>query len=109
DGPDAEAGIEPDVGLAGHDRAVGLVDHFLHPWLPGRRDLLRRLELEELDLVRRDPLPLQDRQHRIVGRGAPEEADGLAIPTIESPYVMHARGLVQLVLSAMLDARRIKA
>jgi len=32
-----------------------------------------RLELEELDLARCDPLPLQDRQHRIVGRGAPEE------------------------------------
>jgi hypothetical protein len=29
--------------------------------------------------------------------------------TLESPYVMCARGLVQLVLSAMLDARRIKA
>ncbi len=32
-----------------------------------------------------------------------------ALPTIESPYVMRARGVVQLVLSAMLDARRIKA
>ena len=35
----------------------------------------------------------------------------LATPStaIESPYVMRARGLVQLVLSAMLDARRTKA
>jgi len=30
-------------------------------------------------------------------------------PTIESPCVMRARGFVQLVLSAMLDARRIRA
>jgi hypothetical protein len=29
--------------------------------------------------------------------------------TIESPYVMRARGLVQLVLSAMRGVRRIKA
>jgi hypothetical protein len=32
-----------------------------------------------------------------------------AAPTIESPYVMHPRGLVQLVLSAMRGAQRIKA
>ena len=30
-------------------------------------------------------------------------------PAIQSPYAMRARGFVQLVLSAMLDARRITA
>jgi hypothetical protein len=29
--------------------------------------------------------------------------------TIESPYAMRARGFVQLVLSAMLEAQRIEA
>jgi len=38
-----------------------------------------------------------------------EPASSPAVPTIESPYTMGARGLVQLVLSAMRDARRIKA
>lgn len=35
--------------------------------------------------------------------------DPPAAATMQSPYVMRARGLVQLVLSAMLDAQRIKA
>jgi hypothetical protein len=36
-------------------------------------------------------------------------ASSRALPTIESPYVMRAWGFVQRVLSAMRDARRIKA
>ncbi len=47
----------------------------------------------------------------VLPRSSPPTVPASSQPaaTIESPYVMGARGLVQLVLSAMRDARRIKA
>ena len=56
-----------------------------------RRDLLRRLELEELDLARRDPLPLQDRQHRIVGRGALKKPMVLPLRSLSDPTPLSLR------------------
>jgi len=49
------------------------------------------------------------RQYRRPSLSPPSPTSSRTIFTIESPYVMPASGLVQLGLSAMRDARRIRS
>jgi hypothetical protein len=53
------------------------------------------------------PTARRSRPPRAAGT-TPVPASSHAVPAIQSPYLMHASGPVQLFLSAMVDARGIK-